>query len=110
MTVGSAVGLMGVMGGGVGILGELGGGGRAAGALGIYTDTSALVHGATALDFKMFELLTRDEPTQDLLDDLRDYRVPPEWYTYRASAYRNQEVKGAVRVAPIGYVRENHRD
>ncbi len=33
---------------------------RAAAALGIYTDTSALLHGATPLDFKMFEVLTRD--------------------------------------------------
>ena len=49
---------------------------RAAAALGIYTDTSALLHGATPLDFKMFELLTRDEETQDILDELRDYRVP----------------------------------
>ena len=58
----------------------------------------------------MFEVLTRDEEIQELLDDLRDYRVPPEWYTYRASAYRNQEVKGGVRVAPIGFVKEVHRD
>jgi len=93
-----------------GILDKLGPQGRAAAALGIYTDTSALLHGATPLDFKMFELLTRDEATQDLLDDLRDYRVPPEWYAYRAAAFRNQEVTGAVRVAPIGYVREEHRD
>ena len=54
--------------------------GRAAAALGIYTDTSALLHGATALDFRMFEKLTRDEATDDVLDELRDYRVPPEWY------------------------------
>ena len=93
-----------------GILDKLGPQGRAAAALGIYTDTSALLHGATPLYFKMFELLTRDEATQDLLDDLRDYRVPPEWYAYRAAAFRNQEVTGAVRVAPIGYVREQHRD
>ena len=33
---------------------------KAAAALGIYTDTSALLHGATPLDFKMFEVLTRD--------------------------------------------------
>ena len=84
--------------------------GRAAAALGVYTDTSALLHGATPLDFKMFELLTRDEETQDILDDLRDYRVPPEWYVYRAAAFRNQEVTGAVRIAPIGFVREEHRD
>jgi nanoRNase/pAp phosphatase (c-di-AMP/oligoRNAs hydrolase) len=83
---------------------------RAAAALGIYTDTSALLHGATPLDFKMFEVLTRDEATQDILDELRDYRVPPEWYLYRAAAYRNQEVTGAVRVAPIGFVRDEHRD
>ena len=39
----------------------------------------------------MFEKLTRDEETQDILDELRDYRVPPEWYAYRAAAFRNQE-------------------
>jgi nanoRNase/pAp phosphatase (c-di-AMP/oligoRNAs hydrolase) len=110
LPVGSTSAFMAVIAAAFDLLDKLGPAGRAAAALGIYTDTSALLHGATALDFKMFELLTRDEPTQDLLDDLRDYRVPPEWYIYRASAYRNQEVKGAVRVAPIGYVRENHRD
>ena len=67
---------------------------KAAAALGIYTDTSALLHGATPLDFKMFEVLTRSEETQDILDELRDYRVPPEWYAYRAAAFRNQEVTG----------------
>lgn len=110
LPVGSTSAFMAVIAAGFGVLEKLGPPGRAAAALGIYTDTSALLHGATPLDFKMFELLTRDEATQDLLDDLRDYRVPPEWYMYRVSAYRNQEVKGAVRVAPIGFVRENHRD
>jgi nanoRNase/pAp phosphatase (c-di-AMP/oligoRNAs hydrolase) len=83
---------------------------RAAVALGIYTDTSALLHGATALDFRMFEKLTRDPATQDVVDDLRDYRVPPEWFFYRAQGFLNQESTGAVRVAPIGYIREEHRD
>jgi nanoRNase/pAp phosphatase (c-di-AMP/oligoRNAs hydrolase) len=83
---------------------------RAAAALGVYTDTSALLHGATALDFKMFEVLTRTEETQEILDELRDYRVPPEWHLYRAAAFRNQEVTGAVRVAPVGFVRDEHRD
>ncbi len=110
LPVGSTSAFMAVIAAAFGLLDKLDPCGRAAAALGIYTDTSALLHGATPLDFKMFELLTRDEPTLDLLDDLRDYRVPPEWYTYRASAYRNQEVKGGIRVAPIGYVRENHRD
>ena len=58
----------------------------------------------------MFEVLTRAEETQDILDELRDYRVPPEWYAYRAAAFRNQEVTGAVRVAPVGFVRDEHRD
>jgi hypothetical protein len=58
----------------------------------------------------MFELLTRTEETQEILDELRDYRVPPEWHLYRASAFRNQEVTGTVRVAPVGFVREEHRD
>jgi nanoRNase/pAp phosphatase (c-di-AMP/oligoRNAs hydrolase) len=83
---------------------------KAAAALGIYTDTSALLHGSTPLDFKMFEVLTRSEETQDILDELRDYRVPPEWNAYRAAAFRNQEVTGAVRVAPVGFVKDAHRD
>jgi hypothetical protein len=58
----------------------------------------------------MFEVLTRTEETQEILDELRDYRVPPEWHLYRAAAFRNQEVTGAVRVAPVGFVREEHRD
>lgn len=89
---------------------RLGPAGRAAVALGIYTDTSALLHGATALDFRMFEKLTRDEATQDVLDELRDYRIPPEWYAYRAAAFQNLESTGSVRIAPVGYVRGDHRD
>jgi len=84
--------------------------GRAAAALGIYTDTSALLHGSTPLDFRMFEKLTRDPATQDLLDELRDYRVPPEWFAYRNVAFSNMEVTGSVRVAPVGYVKDEHRD
>jgi nanoRNase/pAp phosphatase (c-di-AMP/oligoRNAs hydrolase) len=92
------------------VLESIGAAGRAAAALGIYTDTSALLHGATPLDFKMFELLTRDEATQDILDELRDYRVPADWFAYRGAAFRNQEVTGGVRITPVGYVREEHRD
>jgi nanoRNase/pAp phosphatase (c-di-AMP/oligoRNAs hydrolase) len=92
------------------VLESIGPAGRAAAALGIYTDTSALLHGATPLDFKMFELLTSDEETQDILDELRDYRVPADWFAYRGAAFRNQEVTGGVRITPIGYVREEHRD
>jgi hypothetical protein len=58
----------------------------------------------------MFEKLTREEATQDVLDDLRDYRVPPEWYEYKARAFRHLETTGSVRVAPVGWVRDEHRD
>jgi hypothetical protein len=58
----------------------------------------------------MFEKLTRDEDTQEIVDELRDYRVPPQWFDYRASAFRNLEVTGTVRIAPVGYVRDDHRD
>jgi nanoRNase/pAp phosphatase (c-di-AMP/oligoRNAs hydrolase) len=92
------------------VLEGLGPAGRAAAALGIYTDTSALLHGATPLDFRMFEKLTRDVDTQEIVDELRDYRVPPQWFDYRASAFRNLEVTGTVRIAPVGYVRDDHRD
>jgi nanoRNase/pAp phosphatase (c-di-AMP/oligoRNAs hydrolase) len=89
---------------------SLGAAGRAAAALGIYTDTSALLHGAAPIDFRMFEKLTRDAATQEVLDDLRDYRVPPEWFAYRAAAFQNQQTTGGVRIAPVGYVRDAHRD
>jgi nanoRNase/pAp phosphatase (c-di-AMP/oligoRNAs hydrolase) len=108
--IGSTSAFMAVIGSAFGILDQLTPADRAAAALGIYTDTSALLHGATALDFKMFEVLTRDEETEEIVDDLRDYRVPPEWNVYRGAAFRHQEVTGAVRVAPIGFVREAHRD
>jgi hypothetical protein len=58
----------------------------------------------------MFEKLSRDDETTDILDELRDYRVPPEWFAYRAAAFEHMESRGAVRVAPVGYVREDHRD
>jgi nanoRNase/pAp phosphatase (c-di-AMP/oligoRNAs hydrolase) len=108
--VGSTSAFVSVIAAAFGLLETLAPAEKAAAALGVYTDTSALLHGATPLDFKMFELLTADEETLDIVDDLRDYRVPPEWYLYRAAAYRNQEATGAVRIAPIGYVREDHRD
>ncbi len=110
LPVGSTSAFMAVIAAAFDLLDELTPAEKAAAALGIYTDTSALLHGATPLDFKMFELLTRSEETQDILDELRDYRVPPEWYLYRAAAFRNQEATGAVRVAPVGFVRDEHRD
>lgn len=110
LPVGSTSAFMAALGAVFGVLDDLGPAGRAAVALGIYTDTSALLHGATALDFRMFEKLTRDEETLDILDDLRDYRVPPEWLAYRSLAIQGIETTGGVRVAPVGYVREQHRD
>jgi nanoRNase/pAp phosphatase (c-di-AMP/oligoRNAs hydrolase) len=110
LAVGSTSAFMAVIAAAFGVLEKLTPAEKAAAALGIYTDTSALLHGATPLDFKMFEVLTRAEETQEILDELRDYRVPPEWYAYRAAAFRNQEVTGAVRVAPVGFVRDAHRD
>ena len=110
LPVGSTSAFMAVIAAAFDLLDELSPAEKAAAALGIYTDTSALLHGSTPLDFKMFEVLTRSEETQDILDELRDYRVPPEWYLYRAAAFRNQELTGAVRVAPVGFVRDEHRD
>jgi nanoRNase/pAp phosphatase (c-di-AMP/oligoRNAs hydrolase) len=110
LEVGSTSAFMAVIAAAFGVLEKLSAAERAAAALGIYTDTSALLHGATPLDFKMFEVLTRTEETQEILDELRDYRVPREWNLYRAAAFRNQEVTGTVRVAPVGFVRDEHRD
>ncbi len=110
LPVGSTSSFLAALGIAFGVWDRLDAAARAAVALGIYTDTSALLHGATALDFRMFEKLTRDEQAQDVLDDLRDYRVPPEWFTYRARAWQNLEMTGAVRIAPVGYIRESHRD
>jgi nanoRNase/pAp phosphatase (c-di-AMP/oligoRNAs hydrolase) len=110
LPVGSTSAFTAAMGMAFGVMESLGPAGRAAAALGIYTDTSALLHGATPLDFRMFEKLTRDEETLDILDDLRDYRVPNEWYAYRGAAYLHMETTGAVRVAPVGFVQEDHRD
>ncbi len=110
LAIGSTSAFMAIIAAALDALDTLSAAEKAAAALGIYTDTSALLHGATPLDFKMFEVLTASEETQDILDELRDYRVPPEWYLYRAAAFRNQEVTGAVRVAPVGFVRDAHRD
>lgn len=110
LPVGSTSAFLATLAGAFGILDKVGPTKRAAAALGIYTDTSALLHGATPLDFQMFEVLTRDGATEDLLDDLRDYRVPLDWYKYKSTAFRNVESVGAVRIAAVGYVREDHRD
>lgn len=110
LPVGSTSAFMAALGIAFDVFESMGPKGRAAAALGIYTDTSALLHGATPLDFRMFEKLTRDEATKDVLDDLRDYRVPTDWYSYRGAAFRYMESTGAVRISPVGYVREDHRD
>lgn len=110
LPVGSTSAFMAVVGAAFGVLEELGPKGRAAAALGVYTDTSALLHGTTPLDFRMFEELTRDAATEELLDDLRDYRVPSEWFDYRTAAFEHVETRGGVRIAPVGYVRDDHRD
>ena len=110
LPVGSTSTFMAVIAAAFGLLETVGPKGRAAAALGIYTDTSALLHATTPLDFQMFELLTRDEATEELLDDLRDYRVPPEWFEYRNAAFAHLETRGGVRIAPVGYVRDDQRD
>ena len=110
LPVGSTSAFLSALGMALGVWDTLGPAGRAAAALGIYTDTNSLLHGATPLDFRMFEKLTRDEETSEILDDLRDYRVPQEWQTYRASAFLHLESTGTVRIAPVGYVRSDHRD
>ena len=110
LPVGSTSAFMASVGLVVDVWDDIGPKGRAAAALGIYTDTSALLHGSTALDFRMFEKLTRDEATRDVLAELRDYRVPPEWYSYKAVATRWMMTQGAVKIAPIGSVPDEHRD
>ena len=110
LPVGSTSTFMAVLAAAFGLLDSVGPKARAAAALGVYTDTSALLHATTPLDFQMFELLTRDEATEDLLDDLRDYRVPPEWFEYRNGAFANLQRAGGVLIAPVGYVRDEHRD
>jgi nanoRNase/pAp phosphatase (c-di-AMP/oligoRNAs hydrolase) len=91
-------------------LDDLGPEGRAASALGIYTDTSGLLHSATALDFCMFEKLTRDADTRRLLHELRDYRLPPEWHGLGAPAYLRVEQLGKLRIAPMGAIPAEDRD
>ena len=110
LPVGSTSSFLAAMGLALDVWDDIGPEGRAAVALGIYTDTSALLHNAQPLDFRMFEKLTRDEETEEVLDELRDYRVPEEWYRYRIAAFQHMQVTGAVRIAPVGYVREDHRD
>ena len=110
LPVGSTSTFMSVIAAAFGLLDAIGPKGRAAAALGIYTDTSALLHATTPLDFQMFEVLTRDEATEELLDDLRDYRVPTEWFEYRNAAFQRLQRTGGVLIAPVGYVRDEHRD
>ncbi|MEO8359131.1 MAG: hypothetical protein ABI672_03795 [Vicinamibacteria bacterium] len=110
LPVGSTSAFMAAVGLAFGVWDDIGPKGKAAAALGIYTDTSALLHGSTALDFRMFEKLTRDEETRDILAELRDYRVPPEWYTYKSVSTQWMMSQGAVKIAPIGRVPDEHRD
>lgn len=110
LPVGSTSAFMAAVGLAFGVWEDIGPKGRAAVALGIYTDTSALLHGSTALDFRMFEKLTRDEETRDILSELRDYRVPAEWYVYKSISTKWMMSEGAVRIAPIGRVLDEHRD
>ncbi len=99
LPVGSTSTFLAVLAAAFGLLERVGAKSRAAAALGIYTDTSALLHATTPLDFQMFELLTRDEATEEILDDLRDYRVPPEWFEYRNAAFAHLETRGGARTS-----------
>ena len=110
LNVGSTSAFLAAVAAPLGVLDGLGAEGRAAAALGVYTDTSALLHGATPLDIRMFEKLTRDTATQRLLDDLRNYRLPPEWHGYAAPAYMCVEQVGRVRFAPVGLIPQANRD
>ncbi len=110
LPVGSTSAFMAAIGLAFGVWDDIGPKGRAATALGIYTDTSALLHGSTGLDFRMFEKLTRDEETRDILAELRDYRVPAEWYMYKSISTQWMMTQGAVKIAPIGRVPDEHRD
>lgn len=110
LPVGSTSAFLAVIGDVLGVVDGLGPKGRAAAALGIYTDTNALLHGATPLDFRMFERLTRDTASSEMLDELRDYRVSPTWYKYRSGAFLHMQVEGGVRIAPAGWVSEHERD
>ncbi len=110
LPVGSTSAFMASIGLAFGVWDDIGPKGRAAVALGIYTDTTALLHGATALDFRMFEKLTRDDETRDILSELRDYRVPSQWYMYKSISTQWMMTQGAVKIAPIGRVPDAHRD
>ena len=110
MPVGSTSAFMAVIAAAFGLLDGLNAAERAAAALGVYTDTSALLHGATPLDFKMFEVLTADEETAGHRG--RPARLPGAARVVPVPGRRlqDQEVTGAVRIAPIGFVRDEHRD
>lgn len=110
LNVGSTSAFLAAVAASLGVVARLGSEGRAAGAIGIYTDTSALLHGATPLDIRMFEKLTGDAATQRLLDDLRNYRLPPEWHSYAAPAYLRVEQAGGIRFAPVGRIPPANRD
>ena len=36
--------------------------------------------------------------------------MPPEWFEYRTAAFQHVQTTGGVRIAPVGYVRDEHRD
>ena len=74
LAVGSTSAFMAVIAAAFGVLDKLTPAEKAAAALGIYTDTSALLHGATPLDFKMFEVL--DAGGGDAGDPRRAARLP----------------------------------
>ena len=76
LPVGSTSTFLAVLAAAFGLLERVGAKSRAAAALGIYTDTSALLHGATALDFRMFEKLTRDGETVNLVHQMHVNNVP----------------------------------
>jgi hypothetical protein len=82
-----------------GLLEDLGPKGRAAAALGIYTDTSALLHGSTPLDFRMFE---SSRATRRRRSPRRPARLPRAARVVRVphGRFEHMETKGGVRIAP----------
>jgi len=82
---------------------------RAALLLGIYTDTSGMVHNVTPLDSAMFNLLNNGKAAE-IFSALQFYEYPDDWLDLKHRAYVNQVKVGKIRLTTTGLTPDYCRD
>lgn len=82
---------------------------RAALLLGIYTDTSGMIHNVTTLDSALFNMLNTGKAAE-IFSALQFYAYPDDWLELKHRAYINQFKMGKIRLTTTGLTPDYCRD